>query len=392
MPESIAQFTEQLDLQIALFIIGALIIVVLIMNNVLRNRKLKKRMMSNFSQAMVQDQLEQPKDLIEPHFGDNDLQRVEPITSSPDQPHNHLVNTTESQANAITGVNDTPGNTDMPSEQGGYSNRMDPNIDCVVVLKFSLLIKGQELFEKMSQWPTRTPYRMAYEGLQESNDSQVWELLQADHDYRELQLSMQLANRRGPVSKDDLAEFLGLASQLAGDVDAEIDLPPIPQVLAQAQDLDHFAIQCDIQLAFNLVPNMMSWTTKEVEAALIKMGLALSRDGLSFNYTAENYILFKAQIPGINFLTDDLQTQRVKNVIFSLDVPLVPQKLQAFTKMLEISKSIAQELDGKVLDDNSQNLEMSSIEIIVSQLEPIYMIMQERQIPPGSSLALRLFS
>jgi hypothetical protein len=361
------------------------------MNNLLRSRKLKKRMMSNFAQAMVQDQLEQPKNLIEPHFGDNSLQPVEPA-SSPDLPHNHSPNTPIGQASIINGVQETPENTDVSLEQGAYSNRMDPNIDCVVVLKFSLLIKGQELFEKMSQWPTRTPYRMAFEGLYESTDSQVWELLQADHDYRELQLSMQLANRRGPVSKDDLAEFLGLASQLAGDVDAEIDLPPIPQVLAQAQDLDHFAIQCDIQLAFNLVPNMMSWTTKEVETALIKMGLALSRDGLSFNYTTENYILFKAQIPGINFLTDDLQTQRVKNVIFSLDVPLVPQRLQAFTKMLEISKSIAQELDGKVLDDNSQNLEMSSIEIIVAQLEPIYLIMQERQIPPGSSLALRLFS
>lgn len=391
MPESIAQFTEQLDLQKALFIIGALIIVALIMNNLLRSRKLKKRMMSNLAQAMVQDQLEQPKNLIEPHFGDNSLQPVEPA-SSPDLPHNHSPNTPIGQASIINGVQETPENTDVSLEQGAYSNRMDPNIDCVVVLKFSLLIKGQELFEKMSQWPTRTPYRMAFEGLYESTDSQVWELLQADHDYRELQLSMQLANRRGPVSKDDLAEFLGLASQLAGDVDAEIDLPPIPQVLAQAQDLDHFAIQCDIQLAFNLVPNMMSWTTKEVETALIKMGLALSRDGLSFNYTTENYILFKAQIPGINFLTDDLQTQRVKNVIFSLDVPLVPQRLQAFTKMLEISKSIAQELDGKVLDDNSQNLEMSSIEIIVAQLEPIYLIMQERQIPPGSSLALRLFS
>ncbi len=391
MPESIAQFTEQLDLQKALFIIGALIIVALIINNLLRSRKLKKRMMSNFAQAMVQDQLEQPKNLIEPHFSDGSLPVDEP-GSSPDLPHHHLPNTPIGQASVITEINEASENTDASLEQSVYSNRMDPNIDCVVVLKFALLIKGQELFEKMSQWPTRTPYRMAYEGLHESNDSQVWELLQADHDYRELQLSMQLANRRGPVSKDDLAEFLGLASQLAGDVDAEIDLPPIPQVLAQAQDLDHFAIQCDIQLAFNLVPNMMSWTTKEVDTALVKMGLALSRDGLSFNYTTENYILFKAQIPGINFLTDDLQTQRVKNVIFSLDVPLVPQRLQAFTKMLEISKAIAQELDGKVLDDNSQNLEMSSIDIIVAQLEPIYLIMQERQIPPGSSLALRLFS
>ena len=139
MPESIAQFTEQLDLQKALFIIGALIIVALIMNNLLRSRKLKKRMMSNFAQAMVQDQLEQPKNLIEPHFGDNPLQPVEPAPS-PDLTHNHSLSTPIGQASVINGVQETAENTNVSLEQGAYSIRMDPNIDCVVVLKFSLLI------------------------------------------------------------------------------------------------------------------------------------------------------------------------------------------------------------------------------------------------------------
>jgi len=137
---------------------------------------------------------------------------------------------------------------------------------------------------------------------------------------------------------------------------------------------------------------MISWSTKDVEAVLINNGFLLSRDGLFFNYILDNRILFKAQIPGVNLLTDDLQTLRVKSVLFALDVPLVPQELNPFSKMLETSKLIAQELDGRVLDDNNQVLELNSIDMIVAQLHPIYAMMEERQIPAGSASAARLFS
>ena len=388
MPESVLQLIEQLDLQKALLVIGVLIIVALIINNILRTQRLKKRMLSSFAQAAIQESVNSEV-MIEPHLG--------PVTSdssqlnNPIQPENaqfltenHSNPHVDSDSSTIQIVNK------IPDEE--YSSRMDPNIDCVVALKFSLLITGQEVIEKMSHWPSNSTYRIACEGLCEKDAQQAWESIQIDHEYRELQLSIQLANRRGPISKEDLAEFLGLAAQLAQDVDAEIDLPPIPQVLSQAQDLDQFAVQSDIQLSFNIVPNMISWSTKDVEAVLLKNGFLLARDGLFFNYILQNRILFKAQIPGVNLLTDDLQTIRVKSVLFALDVPLVPQELNPFSKMLEISKLIAQELDGSVLDDNGQVLELNSIDMIVTQLHPIYMMMEERQISAGSSSAARLFS
>jgi hypothetical protein len=388
MPESVSQLIEQLDLQKALLMISVVIIVALIINNILRTQRLKKRMLSNFAQAAIQEATNSEK-MIEPHFG--------PLETKSDQQNNavHSENSpTLSQTLTSSPIDDvslTPSNEDTNTE-GQYSSRMDPNIDCVVALKFSLLIHGQEVLEKMSNWPSNPTYRIASEGLCEKDDHQTWEPIQADHEYRELQLSIQLANRRGPISKEDLAEFLGFASQLAQDVDAEIDLPPIPQVLSQAQDLDQFAVQSDIQLSFNIVPNMISWSTKDVEAVLIKNGFSLSRDGLSFNFIVQNIVLFKAQIPGVNLLTDDLQTLRVKSVIFALDVPLVLQEFNPFSKMLETSKLIAQELDGRVLDDNAQVLELNSIDMIVAQLHPIYAMMEERQIPAGSSSAARLFS
>ena len=377
MPESISQLTENLDLQIALYLVGALIIFALILTNFLRGRRLKKQMMASLTQAVMQETLTS-SGMKEPHFGQLDSQEEKSTpqdASSTDGPH--LV--------------DAPSAEDQ-TQDNHYISRIDPNIDCVVALKFELLIKGAELLEKMAHWPSVPQYRIACEGLRELDEKFSWEQIELKHDYRELQVSMQLANRRGPVSKEDLAEFLGLAAQLASEVDAEIDLPPIQNVLSDAQDLDHFAVQCDIQLSFSVVPNMISWSTKEVETVLAKNGFLLSRDGLFFNYFSQNQLLFKAQIPGLNFLTDDLQTQRIKSIIFALDVPLVPSECHAFTKMYKSSAAIASELDGRVLDDNGNVLEANSIDVIIAQLEPIYALMQERQILPGSATALRLFS
>ena len=382
MPESFLQLKEQLDLQKALYIVGAVIIFFLILNNFLRNLRLKKRMMENISKAAIQDTLE-PQEMREPHLGpieeNNQLDKVESV---PIENISEVIST-ESSSNS---------STNNLSQTETYVSRMDPNIDCVVSLRFTLLIKGQEVIEKISHWPSNPIYRIAFEGLCEDGDKQVWEMVDENHEYRELQLSMQLANRRGPISKDDLAEFLGLASQLAQDIDAEIDLPPISQVLSQAEDLDHFAVQCDVQLSLNLVPNMISWAIKDVETSLNKNGFVLSRDGLSFNYFSQNYLIFKAQMPNLNVLTDDLQTHRAKNILFAMDVPLVPKELNAFSKMFEVAIAVANELDGKVLDDNGHVLEKDSIDLISAQLEPIYQMMTERQIPPGSGSAARLFS
>ena len=383
MPESILQLKEQLDLQKALYIVGAVIIFFLILHNLLRSIRLKMQMATTLAKAVSQESLESGQ-MKEPHLGPssesdgNDTGNASYPSSSSSSTHSepHLSNDEE--------IGD--------KRNDSYVSKMDPNIDCVVSLRFTLLIKGQEVIEKIENWPSNPPYRMACEGLSESGEVQSWEPLDPSHEYRELQLSMQLANRRGPVSKDDLAEFLGLASQLANDIDAEIDLPPIPQVLSQAEDLDHFAVQCDFQLSLNLVPNMISWAIKDVEASLVKHGFVLSRDGLFFNFYSQNYFIFKAQIPNINFLTDDLQTDRVKSIIFALDVPLVPKELDSFSKMFEVALLVSTELDGKVLDDNGKVLERGSVDMISAQLEPIYQMMNERQIPPGSISAARLFS
>lgn len=389
MPERILEFTDQLDLQIALYIIGGVIFFGLLLHNTLRNRQLKNRLMANLAQAAMQEAVEAPSSK-EPHFGAQHLPAGHPADNHSLSSSAFVSDTLEpSSGGFATSVQDD-GSGVQPSSIS--FSAMDPNIDCVVNLKVTLAVTGAEVIEKISQWPSRHSYRLFYEGQFESAGSNHWEALIADHAYRELQVSIQLANRRGPIHQEDLAEFLGLASQLAQEIDAEIDLPPMTQVLALAQDLDHFAVQCDIQLSFSVIPNMINWAPQEVDAVLVKNGCVLSRDGLSFAYSSQGQAVFKAQVPSLNFLTDDLQSQRIKNIVFALEVPLVDQDQEAFATMYDVARRVAADLDGRVLDDNGQVLESQSIGMIVAQLQPIYALMLERQIPSGSATAARLFS
>ena len=387
MPESMMQLTEHIDLQIALLAIGTFLIVVLLLYNFIRTQKLKKQLMSSMAKAMVSEQLDSSTDLeADPHQV-SEVSRVEPNFTEP-----NLIDQGSTLGLSTLATPEHFTSDQEPEAQSSYSSRMDPSIDCVVVLRFPLLVSGKEILDQMSHWPTNNAYRIATEGLYESEGTNVWELISDQREYREIQLSIQLANRRGPISPEELSEFLGLGAELAGEIDAEIDLPPIAQVLSQAQDLDQFAVQCDVQLGFNLVPNMISWAPKDVETALSNHGFILSRDGLFFNYVEHQLLLFKVQIPGLNFLTDDLQTFRIKSILFALDVPLVPEHVNVFSRMLEISVKLAKDLDGKVLDDNGQILELSSVNTIIAQLEPLYALMRERLIIPGSASAARLFS
>ncbi len=397
---------EQIDLQLALILIGVIIIISIIIYNIARSNKSKSKRNQQASLVastnaniaktqsvnLISDEhvaidagLEQGRKepslgTLMPHSDDLDLDTL----------------TEEIQTSALDKTS-ISGNSITPFKANQYVSRIDPNIDCVVAFRFPLPVNGAEIIECIQKLSQSDDFRIAFEGLTETSSyagsvNSSWELIQFNNLYRELQASIQLANRRGPLGAEHLAEFIGLVQNLSQELDAEIDIPPINDILNDATDLDQFAIQCDIQLGFNLTSNMLSWQCSDVQTVLLNHGFILSREGSAFNYILNDVLLFKAQAASLNFLRDDLQTARINQVYFSFDVPLIPESLNPFIKMLEVGQLLAQELDGRLLDDNGQPLSVLLTQNIQNQLTPIYQLMRERQIEPGSASALRLFN
>jgi len=92
------------------------------------------------------------------------------------------------------------------------------------------------------------------------------------------------------------------------------------------------------------------------------------------------------------FLIDRIRNITTPGITFLLDVPRVANGPRVFDKMVTMSRSFADSLDGVLADDNRVLLNDSGLDRIRAQLRAIYTAMEQRGIEAGSPLALRLFS
>jgi FtsZ-interacting cell division protein ZipA len=75
-----------------------------------------------------------------------------------------------------------------------------------------------------------------------------------------------------------------------------------------------------------------------------------------------------------------------------LDVPCVSDGQHALGRMIEIAKSLAAALGGRLVDDNRVALNDAGLSKIRQQLSAIHATMEARGIDAGSARALRLFA
>jgi FtsZ-interacting cell division protein ZipA len=75
-----------------------------------------------------------------------------------------------------------------------------------------------------------------------------------------------------------------------------------------------------------------------------------------------------------------------------LDVPQVAQSEQAFARLCDSAQSLAQAMDGRITDDNGQELADAGIQMIDHDLRSLYNALAARDLPAGSLQARRLFS
>ena len=264
---------------------------------------------------------------------------------------------------------------------------IDPRIDCVITLRFDEPISGAELLSEIEALSDEggTPHLpWICEGLNADDGApEDWEQLKADASYAELQLAMQLANRRGPIGVLELSDFCSRAQALAETLGSQIDMPSVSAMLESAKELDVLAAESDIQLSINVVFDQpLPWAN--FDALMRQRGFQLARNGRQYDFFSNGSLIFNS--------ADMDPNKPVTQVTLLLEVPLVSHEERAFERMLGEGVEIAQAAHGRLVDDNGINLTENAVITIRQHLDILYANLEKGGIAAGSSTANRLFS
>lgn len=272
---------------------------------------------------------------------------------------------------------------------------IDPLIDCIVPMHLERKASGDRILPLTGRLRRAGTKQVHIEGLRA--ETNAWEAVTAGHQYEDLQVAVQLANRSGPLNALEFSEFVNAVEALAESLDASADLPDMTETVANARELDGFAAGADVQLGVNVISDGAPWSAAYVQTVATQDGLVLSRDGTRFiRYEPDadgvQKPLFTLQFGDTNFLRDDLTLNAGRQITLLLDVPQAPQEIKPFKTVCEYGYSLAQRMGAQLVDDNMRPLTEASFVAIFTQLEKLYDKLEARGMPAGSPVAVRLFS
>jgi FtsZ-interacting cell division protein ZipA len=405
------------ELQIALAVIGGVVVVGVLAYNRIQERRYRKQAEATF-RSLEQDPLmnttsqetDQPAwtinqrvepGLRDPQFGD-DLTGLDKSTGV-HEPHFddglQAVPAPAPLASIQQGVKLAP-RTPAPAKPASVAPTapVPPYSPHEQAIEYRIQIKGESIqagvfSDAVSQSkalgkPVRwVGYPVRGEGWEELR---LW----SDTPYREIMVTMQLADRNGGISEPELTSLCSLVRDASQPHSLKVVCDDFDAALERAKVLDLFCVDVDVLIGLNVVARgeetlPMRNVRREAEIA----GMNLAPDGTFQLQDRRSEILFSlCNHESTPFTADNMDSFSSRGITLLFDVPRVPDGLKVFDNMVALGRKLAHEVGGLLVDDNLRPLTDTGIERIRHQLAQIYGRMETKGIPPGSDLALRLFS
>eukprot|EP01036_Dinobryon_divergens_P000312 gene312-378_t len=159
--------------------------------------------------------------------------------------------------------------------------------------------------------------------------------------------------------------------------------------VARARELDAFATQYDAQLSLNLRAKQAAWSPGYVQQNAARVGFVAGQ--LPGRMVLPNPQEGLPPVLALAFdpqaaMADDPDQSAIRDLRITLDVPHIESGLQPFERMVRIATSLAQEMDGAMVDDSGHPLNPKAMESIARDLVDLYRVLDERDLAAGSPL------
>ena len=269
----------------------------------------------------------------------------------------------------------------------------DEIADCVLRLTASEAIAAPVVLAMQNDWagaPGKALHWLA------RNDGEAWRQLDAQDAgrYRDWAIALQLVDRRGAVSAEELTSFFDGVQQIAQHMGTALELPVFDETLLHAARLDEFCAGVDIQFVLHVVEATGGvFAGTKLRGVAEAAGLTLEADGVFRARDEAGGELFTVANLGNEPLeAATLAALATHGLTLSLDVPRATDGVAAFGRMLATARQLTTALGGVLVDAQRAPLSQAMIDAIGAKTAELQQTMRDAGIEPGSVRALRLFS
>ncbi len=241
---------------------------------------------------------------------------------------------------------------------------------------------------KSSIFGMRLPDRVWRDIEQESEDVR----------FAELVITIQLADRRGPISEAEMVRFSNLISNLSERTGRGFAfMASMESALEQAKAIHSFVRHFDSTFVLNILPkNEMVFEDTMIDRVARQIGLERSAE----NHYVRNKRVGKHKVclyrltnldGSGQFDFDNLGTVSVDGVAFSIKPSHTRIPGAVFSEMMDAAKVFASRVKGEVTTPTHQGLSASAADEIRSSIEVVTQEMEKHGIKAGSEEAIRIF-
>ncbi|MGL4995574.1 MAG: cell division protein ZipA C-terminal FtsZ-binding domain-containing protein [Deefgea sp.] len=222
------------------------------------------------------------------------------------------------------------------------------------------------------------------------NQNKQWEMLNSTTRgrFKELRIGLQMADRQGALTPENLNAFCMGVQQFSDDLDASVTFPQKSAKLNLAKELDEFCASVDVLIGLNIPAGARPIPMEKVRVLAEQAGMVRNHADGTFQYRSDSgktlFVLANQDQSPL------MSTSQGLTLLF--DVPRVAGGLAVFDYLADFAQNLATALHCELVDDNYKPLNGASLANIRKQLAGLYADMDDRGIAPGSVAALRLFA
>lgn len=404
-----------MDLQVALLLIGIIIIVTVALTALERARFSRRRLVPDPTRAKSPTAITHVRQGVAASTLDLHVAPTRLVQDRILKPDGDEVAVMEKTAEAVISetLNDFEQTALMPLDlslslndpeaeldgQGVRQNMPDENIDLVITLPgkgpvprdlaLGVYKQNEYLLEK-----PRSIYGLGYR-------TGLWSSLERDPEhaqYRSLALAIQLVDSQGPIAEPEINTFSQMALKLADTLQRPTKFSmQFEEAVVRAGELDEFCETNDVLASLNIEAiGPTGFSGRAIDQVARHFGLQFGAMNI---YHKKNdqaigcrhlFSLANLYQPG-EFNIDKLDRFRTQGLSLFMNVPCAYQPVRVFDDLVATARGLCKMLEGRIHDNEHRPLSDAGLLVIRTQIERISAEMTNRGIVPGSATAMRLF-